>query len=172
MLKQLFIYISAAIVSIAGSAQCLNVPEEFVLETPKDYKDHEELAFQLMDCLVNNPASLDLEKTEESKAFCLIWLGGTPRYTVTVDTDVASFLDEEPEYLYHYIFSLAMIEHDFVELSQEEKESEALYLMALYDEKLSPRQSNKALKRIKKLHEKGKLVAELKKIKKECASSR
>ena len=171
MLRQLFVYISLAISSLAGTAQCVNPPDGFVLETPKDYRKHEELVFELMDCLVNNPLVLDLEKTEEAKAFCLIWLGGTSSYTIKVNTHVATFLGEDPEYLYQYIFSLAIIERNFPKLSLEEKESEALYLIALHDEKLSPKKPNKALKKIKNLYTKDKLIPEIKRIKKENISS-
>lgn len=171
MLKQLFVYIGVAIFSLAGSAQCVNPPDGFTLETLDDYRKYEVLVFELMDCLVNNPLALDLEKTEEAKAFCLIWLGGTSSYTVKVNTHVATFLDEDPEYLYNYIFSLAIIERNFPKLSLEEKESEALYLIVLYDEKLSLKKPKKALRKIKNLYTKGKLIPEIKRIKKENISS-
>tara|TARA_B100000767_G_scaffold47552_2_gene42279 strand:- start:24420 stop:24938 length:519 start_codon:yes stop_codon:yes gene_type:complete len=167
VLKQLIVYAGAAIFSLAGYAQCLYPPDEFVLETPEDYEDYEVLAYELMACLVNDPLAIDIEKTEEAKAFCLVWLGGTSSCTLQVNTNLATFLDEKPEYLYHYIFSLAMIYRDFPRLSLEEKESEALYLIALYDEKISPKKRNRALKKIKNLHTKGKLIPEINRIKKE-----
>ncbi len=164
-------YLSVAIFSLTGSAQCVNPPDGFILETSEDYRKYESLVFELMDCLVNNPLALDLEKTEEAKAFCLIWLGGTSSYTVKVNTHIATFLDEDPEYLYHYIFSLAIIERNFPKLSLEEKESEALYLIVLYGEQLSLKKPNKALRKIKNLYTKGELIPEIKRMKKENISA-
>ncbi len=164
--------IALVIVNLALLAQCTTPPESFVLDTKEDYIEVEDLAIDLMECMIKNPTGLNEKEIEQAKAFCLVWLGGTPSMTVEVDTKIALFLDDNPEYLYFYIFSLALVENEFPEDVIIEKEEEAMHLLARYDELLSSKKKNKHLKKFEKLYQKNKLAQELEEIKKKCASSR
>ena len=163
MLKYLIIGF-AVLLSHFGNCQCGELPNDFVLEKAEDYSEHETLVISLMTCLTRTPKELNEKDTEESTAFCLIWLAGAPNVMVDVDTSVALFLEENPELLYVYIFNLALLEMNESTLSINEKEAEAQYQVALYQEKTSSFKDAKELKKIKKKYEKNKLVDYIKEL--------
>lgn len=166
-MKLAFIIPLAVSLYFSGFSQCAEPPGEFTLEHAKDYAQYNDISFKLMSCLVSHPNELSSKETEEATAFCLMWLGGTPDYKVEIDTKVALFLDDNPEYLYTYIFAMTLVQRDFSSMSVLEKEAEALFLVAQYEQKSGCKKKNKALKRIAKLYSNGQLIEELEKIKNE-----
>ncbi|MFK7755937.1 MAG: hypothetical protein AB8B53_03275 [Flavobacteriales bacterium] len=148
---------------ITAIGQCGAPPEEFYLVEKEDYKVHEELCFRLMNCLVLRPSEFTMEETGEAQAFCLIWLGGTPDYTVEVSTKSALFLDERPDYFYTYVFAMALVEKDFPQYSALQKEAEALNLLSQHEKSRFGENQLKIMKKVDKLYQKGKLESFLEK---------
>ncbi len=159
--------ISSFVFAFNGQCQCASVPSEFVLENAEDYAAYEGVSFELMNCLVTRPMEFSLEEKDEATAFCLIWLGGTPNYIISVDTKAVLFLDENPDFLYTYIFALALVEKDFPKYGLAEKEAEALYLVAQHEKGGECKKRCKSLKKVEKLYLKGKLVIKLEKLRTE-----
>jgi len=149
--------------SITGLSQCVNLPDEYVLVDAEDYKRLEYITFKTMNCLIHEPTSFSDDEAAAATAFSIIWLSGTPDYTVNVETDNAWFLEDNSDLFYPYVLCLALVEKDFPNYTQIQKESEALFMLSQYEENCKGKVECKSLKKIAKLYKRGKLELQLEK---------
>ena len=147
-----------SILALLSASQCGTLSDEYVLEKAEDYTAQESQAFDIINCLLFEAETFDKKEFDKGMAYAIIWIGGTPDYKVEVETDILTFLEEEPDLLYPYILALTLAQKEKKGTSQLELETEAVnYLYKHYS--ISQGYSKcKSLERMHKKYQKGKLT--------------
>jgi len=155
-LKYAFIAI-LSLFSFLSASQCGSAPDEYTLEKPEDYSEEESDAMEVIDCLLFHPSEFSKEEFDKGIAYAIIWIGGTPDYKVEVETDILTFLEEDPNLLYPYILALTMANHEFGSSPQLELETEAIHYLYKHYAAKTGYAKCKSLEKMQKKYQKGKL---------------
>ena len=102
-MKNLTLILLFSFVSLLAFAQNDNpkytVPSEYTFVEPEDYDTYEPQIREVIDWYLWRSLAFDSEKRRDASAFFFQWLIGTPTVSVELNTNIANFLDNNPELL-------------------------------------------------------------------------
>lgn len=89
------------------AAQLPEIPAEYGWETHEEYRASQSHVEKCLKWLCNSPLGDHVALRSETNAYVMLWLAGTPDYTITVNSSELSFIEDHPELLYSFIHGYA-----------------------------------------------------------------
>ena len=105
-MKKSIIIIALALIASCSSlfAQTYEVPKNYVLNAKEDYPKYENDVLKTIDWLEQTPWSVETEKRDEAKAFCLKWIEGTPAFSIEINAEILKLSKNNIELLGSYMY--------------------------------------------------------------------
>lgn len=146
-----------------AQASLPTIPDSLVLNNAEDYRRLEKDVEKCLKWLCTAPYGQDIIYRSEANAFVLVWLAGTPDYTITVESKYFDFGSFSEDLIYSFVHAKAYLMLTRGEKWEENKLNlEAMKMvcaLVVSSEKMS---KTKALKPLIKAYHKDKLEEYLK----------
>lgn len=115
-----FFFILAFIVYPFLSWSQPDLPEEFVLDTPEDYPQYQELVIESLQWLLRTPLEEAVNLRAKHNAFDLIWLSGSPSVSIDINSKAMPFMENHEELFYTFMHGMAMyqLKHPDAEVNE------------------------------------------------------
>lgn len=148
----------AMIFNVSLFAQLPEIPSEYEWTAAEDYKISQDHVEKCLKWLCTSPLGEHVALRSETNAYVMLWLSGTPDFTLHIDSEKLFFLDSHPELLYTYIHGYAyyLLSHRNA-LSNEKADLEGYKVvceLALRSDELS---KDRSLRQLLKAYKKGEL---------------
>ncbi len=92
-----------------SSGQCA-APEVSLhskLETNEDYIESQKEVEKALDWLCTNPLEVCISEREQLNSFVMVWMSGSPEYTLSFEPSCAPFLKADPDLLFPMIHGMS-----------------------------------------------------------------
>lgn len=99
MMKKLFFVSLLAVFAIQGHAQDFEVPKNYSFKTQADYDSYEAEVLKGIEWLLNTPIKTQPQKRIEANAFILQWLTGTKTVSITIKSEIVTFMEPNNDLL-------------------------------------------------------------------------
>lgn len=135
-----------------------NIPDDIVLQTEKDYDGYEGLAKKSLAWLINTPLDEHVDKRNEVNAFVMLWLSGSPKITLDIDSKATPFIREDETLIFPFIHGMALYQLGHPECTDRAKlHAEGLKTVNKANKQSSCVKNTKTLKAISKAVRKDKV---------------
>ncbi|HMC01805.1 MAG TPA: hypothetical protein VKN14_12285 [Flavobacteriaceae bacterium] len=149
--------------TLSLTAQNFDVPKDYSFEKAEDYSKQRNNIVKAVTWLENTPIGQETEKRKEVSAYLMQWLTGTPDVTISLNTEVITFMDCA-DCLMVFMGSWAKYAITNKDYKNELKASIAGIesVIKLYENNKSVIKKNKAIEKYIRLKDKGKLENDIK----------
>lgn len=106
-MRSLIITISLFVFPLLFWAQ-VELPEEFVLDSPEDYPQYREVVIESLQWLLKTPLEEEVNLRAKHNAFDLIWLSGSPSFSLEIDSRAMPFMENHEELFYTFMHGMAL----------------------------------------------------------------
>ncbi|AXT20817.1 hypothetical protein D7030_11370 [Flavobacteriaceae bacterium AU392] len=86
-------------VSITSYPQQYDFPEDYKLETPKDYSTYEKEVVKSLNWLVAAPTNKHKEKRKKINIFLLEWILGAPNISISINSEFSDVTNNDDFYM-------------------------------------------------------------------------
>jgi len=156
-LLSLFVVLCAITTSYA---QDFELPKNYKLVKAEDYDTYAQDFVKAAKWIINTPLSEEKTKREETYAFIMKWLGGSPKVSIALSADIATFMDS-PDCLMAYLagWGAYCVENDDYKDNLKGNIGGIESVISFYNRNKGLLGKIKAVEKYKKLQKKGKLAS-------------
>lgn len=136
-----------------------NIPDSLILNSEKDYDSYMALAKKSLAWLIHTPLDEHTDKRNEVNAFVMLWLSGSPKITLEIDSKATPFIHDDETLIFPFIHGMALYKLGHPECEDKVKlHAEGLRTVNKASKQSSCVKSTKALKAIRKATKKNRLT--------------
>lgn len=162
-MKRVFVTLAILLFGEILSAQTFVVPEDYVLNSPQDFRQYEQQIDQCIDYLYQTPLNKQIANRQNASDFFIKWIYGTPDISVVVYKKIIPFIDNKPLF---EIFLCGYVKKDF-ELKTDKQTYDCylngiIYVIKFYEKNRKFVRRSASIEKYTKLYRQGKLEQYLK----------